>query len=420
MIMEEYMPQSFTSTMIDSIKTYNILKQALKKTMNYKKIHNGLFFVFISVTTLWSQQDIYGELQKSELSIPSAPAFALLGVNPETVLRPSDLKSFKVDWRVKNYNLAPDLALEAQPLWHFYYKKRSFSEYANASNFSRKISTLSLSLGTAKIDNLNHASYAIKLNLYKKNDLLNDSLLLHKINQEYINAGKSFNEKIDSLVKLRYKSNDPKRKEEIEREMDVVLYEKRALDQTSKQQLQNIIDEYNFANWNNTMLDIAFGSVYTYDNSAIDSLKVKKAGYALWLNGCLKMGDHGLLSGIFKHTQIADNANHLFGMSYRYGSHKYNFYIELVYEKLRNYFDASQINAFEEEEYFAAKYIEDLGSGWLNFNNTENRNQYTISYGGDFKLSRNILLNFALRTQFSDEIKLTRLLPVANIVCLMK
>jgi hypothetical protein len=85
-----------------------------------------------------------------------------------------------------------------------------------------------------------------------------------------------------------------------------------------------------------------------------------------------------------------------------------------------NYFYPNQDVPFDEDEYFAGKYIEDIGSGWLDFNNTGPKTQYTMAYSGDFKLSRNILLNFALRTQFTSDIKLNRLLPVANIICLMK
>jgi len=91
----------------------------------------ALIFFCCSLAThrLNAQEEGYASLKASEMVIPSSPAFALLGVNPEMVLRPSDLKSFKVDWRIKNYNLAPDLALEAQPLWHFYYKKKANKPY---------------------------------------------------------------------------------------------------------------------------------------------------------------------------------------------------------------------------------------------------------------------------------------------------
>lgn len=378
-----------------------------------------MFFVTIASGN-YAQQDVYDELKNAEMSIPSAPAFAMLGVNPELVMRPSDLKSFKVDWRIKNYNLAPDLALEAQPLWHFYYKKRTFDEYAAASRFAKKLSTLSLSAGTAKIDNINHASYSIKVNLYKKNDVINDTMLLKQLKSEHRKQLEKYNLQIDSLITLRYNSTDPKRKDEIDRALDVIRYEMQNTHEISRLKYKNIIEQYNAEHWNTTMIDVAFGSVYTYDNAGIDSLKVKRAGYAIWLNGGLKMGDHGLMSGMFRYTKIVDSSNKMFGLNFRYGSQRYNFYAEVVYEVLGNYFDPNQELAFDQDEYFANKYIEDIGSGWLDFNNTETKTQYTIAYGGDFKLSKNILLNFALRTQFTSEIKLTRLLPVANIICLMK
>jgi len=380
-----------------------------------------LFLFFVTIASgNYAQQDVYDELKNAEMSIPSAPAFAMLGVNPELVMRPSDLKSFKVDWRIKNYNLAPDLALEAQPLWHFYYKKRTFDEYAAASRFAKKLSTLSLSAGTAKIDNINHASYSIKVNLYKKNDVINDTMLLKQLKSEHRKQLEKYNLQIDSLITLRYNSTDPKRKDEIDRALDVIRYEMQNTHEISRLKYKNIIEQYSAEHWNTTMIDVAFGSVYTYDNAGIDSLKVKRAGYAIWLNGGLKMGDHGLMSGMFRYTKIVDSSNKMFGLNFRYGSQRYNFYAEVVYEVLGNYFDPNQELAFDQDEYFANKYIEDIGSGWLDFNNTETKTQYTIAYGGDFKLSKNILLNFALRTQFTSEIKLTRLLPVANIICLMK
>ena len=245
-------------------------------------------------------------------------------------------------------------------------------------------------------------------------------MLLKQLKSEHRKQLQNYNAQIDSLVILRYQTTDPKRKNEIDKELDVIRYEMKNIDEISRLKYRNIIDQYNGENWNNTMLDAAFGSVFTYDNSGIDSLKVKRAGYALWLNGCLKMGDHGLMSGLFRYTKIVDSSNKMFGLNFRYGSQRYNFYAEVVYEILGNYFDPNQELAFDKDEYFSGKYIEDIGSGWLDFNNTDTKTQYTIAYGGDFKLSRNILLNFALRTQFTSDIKLTRLLPVANIICLMK
>ena len=44
-----------------------------------------LFFVTIASVNQ-AQQDVYDEVKNAEMSIPSAPAFAMLGVNPELVI----------------------------------------------------------------------------------------------------------------------------------------------------------------------------------------------------------------------------------------------------------------------------------------------------------------------------------------------
>lgn len=50
----------------------------------------------------------------------------------------------------------------------------------------------------------------------------------------------------------------------------------------------------------------------------------------------------------------------------------------------------------------------------------ESISRITMSYGGDFRLSNGILLNFALRTKLDERIKFKSLIPVANVTCLMR
>jgi hypothetical protein len=382
-----------------------------------------LIFMLLSCAsgmTFAQDEALYDEVQNVEMSIPSSPAFAMLGVNPEVVLRPSDLRSFKVDWRIKNYNLAPDLALEAQPLWHLYYKKRPLEEYARAGDFAKKLSTLSLSLGTAKIDGVNHAAYALKMNLYSENDPITDQALIEDLMAERDALLAELQVEIDSVLINRDLAETSEERRQLQEELQALYYQKQNITLEVRQKYRSVIEEYQYENWNRTMLDAAFGMVYTYNNTGLDSLTVKRAGMSFWLNGSLGIGKHGLLTGIFKYTKIIDSSNQLLGISYRHGNPKFNFFMEVAYERLGNFFDPTQDAVFAEEEFFADNYAEDLGSGWLNFNNEGSRNQYTVAYGGDFKLSRNILLNFALRTQFTNQLKMERLLPVANVICLMK
>src|SRR5690606_5570436 len=152
---------------------------------------------------------------------------------------------------------------------------------------------------------------------------------------------------------------------------------------------------YMAENWNSSGLDLAFGRVYTYAN-ALDTLNIQNTGYAVWLNGALKAGHRGLVGGIFRIKKVGDNQDFMTGVSYRFGGARFSFYGELAYESLRN-FSAS---GFSDDELFASKYIKDLDNGWVMFNEPiESITRLTLTYGGDFRLSNGILLNFALRTK---------------------
>lgn len=369
---------------------------------------------------LHSQHGMYEEIKDNEISIPSSPAFSLLGVNPEMVTRPSDLRSFKVDWRIKNYNLAPDLALEAQPFWHLYYKHKNYQDYARINGFQKILSTMSLSFCTAKIDGVNHAAYAIKVNLYTEEDMIKNQDFIRVHTDRLRSESRAIDQMIDSFMIEKNRTTDKEEMSTLSEAIQTLEFEKSMIWENATASFHEAIENFNAANWNRSMLDIAVGRVYTYNNSSFDSLNFQKAGIGIWLNGCLRAGSKGLLTGMVRFTSVRGNRNRLFGVSYTYGSNKFNFYLETVYQRIGNYFDPDADEAFDPDESFAGLYSEDLGIGWLGFNPGAPRDRYTVTYGGNFNLNRNILLNFALRTELDNRLKWTKLIPVANIICLMK
>ena len=348
-------------------------------------------------------------------AIPSAPAFSLLGVNPETVTRPSDVKSFKVDWRIKNYKVAPDLAFEAQPIWWLHTRKKGPKAYREASKLSRVLSTASFSLATAKIDNVNHLAYAVKFNVYKQYDpFLYDRRSEH-MEYELEEMSAPLQSQIDSLQQLYSKSTSGETKKVLEEELGMLKSE---MAMYTKTKMDEVADEaYDFAtnHWNMDMIDVAFGRVFKYNNGAIDSLKFDSAGWGLWVNAAKGMGDNGLLTGLIRYNRVGINSDFMLGGSYRYGSRKFNFFTELTYTSVGN----NPINGYSEDEEFADLYAEDLGNGWYEFGEGDGYSQWTLSYGGDFRLSKNVLLNFAIRTEMGGGFSFDKLLPVANLVCLM-
>jgi hypothetical protein len=375
-----------------------------------------LFLLFMTIHTTFAQ-DYEENVSQWAMSIPSSPAFAVLGVNPEIVQRPSDIKNFKVDWRIKNYNLAPDLALEGQPIWYLFHRKKPISELYRTSSLSKKLSTISLSLATAKIDGVNHASYALKMNLFKEGDPLFNTALQEEVFETYQTSFTAINGRIDALHLL--KNDQPELTDSINQTIEQLREEAKSLVESREEALQNALDVSDFYKWNRSMLDVAFARVFTYDNARFDSIKMQSAGFSFWLNGSLGVRDHSMFTAIVRWSRIHSNSNYLLGASYRFGNNRFNFFIEAVYEYLGNFFDPNAENPFAEDEIFFANYETDIGNGWIGFNPEARGKQITVAYGGDFKLSRNILLNFSIRTQFEDRLQLNRLIPVANVVCLM-
>lgn len=381
-----------------------------------QKIYSILFLVFLVIGNVSAQTNETGMPRMNPMAIPSSPAFSLLGVNPEIVTRPSDVKEFKVDWRIKNYKLAPDLALEAQPLWWLYFRKKSPAEYTRMSPLARVLSTASVSLATAKIDNVNHLSYAVKLNVYKENDPFLNSAMINEKEAEINKLSYPLNKAIDSLMVKRSKALFQDTVDMIDAEIKSLTFEKNIIRRTKMEEFQAESSEFIFQNWNMDMVDIAFGRVFKYDNAALDSLNFDRAGYGVWVNAAKGIGKNGLLSGILRYNRIGQNNNYMFGASYRYGSQKYNFFAEFVLHRISNNVE----NGFDEDEQFANLRAEDIGMGWYKFADAgEPVNYMTMSYGGDFRLNRSILLNFALRTDLTNKLNFKRFLPIANIVCLM-
>ena len=355
-------------------------------------------------------------MRKSEFAIPSSPAFSLLGVTPEMVTRPGAVQDFKVDWRIKNYNLAPDLALEAQPLWALYFDRKGLDSYRKASPFLKTLSTFSTSFGTAKMDGLNHFTYAFKISLFRENDPLSDPLLLKEMSQELAQLEEPLKQ---DLNRLRNELDSAITREDrliLREQMFNTRTELKDIRRAQKLKLVDLQQDYMNENWNSGGVDVAFGKVSTFNNAA-DTLAVESAGWGFWINGAMGAGPNGLLTGIFKIRKIGNNNDYLLGASYRFGGYRFSFYGELIYESLQNL----QQNGFSEDELFAAKYSEDLGNGWVQFADAlESVSQLTFSYGGDFRLANGINLNFSLRTILDQKLTFKKLLPVANVTCLMR
>lgn len=363
----------------------------------------------------------------TEFTIPSSPAFDLLNVNPAQVTRPSNIRDFKVDWSFRSWRLKPNIALQAQPVWELFYNRADLKKYRNASAFSRLLSTLDISAGTVEDDDQSRrASLSAKLNLYHQKDPLLDKKLFLAIDTNY---RKMQVERLNSLHTLQNQMKKQKSKEAkftIEHKIDSLenYYEKLAAEQKVK--IQEIAQQFVKDNWNTSHIDLAYGKVFRYKNDSLSNLQSTGLADAIWLNASTGIGKKILLTGLVRYTiarEIKEFKDTSFlkndivettkkpiegtkdgnilsaGISFRYGSPKFNFFVEYV-----GSFQVGKSDAL-------------IGSKQSNLTQLA---FHSISYGGDWRINRNITLTYGARTDFSQTGKFQNLIPVAGLACMMR
>lgn len=405
-----------------------------------RKIFISLFIISMVFYKLEAQQNeiAAGRVSPKELTISPSPIFDLMGATPSQVTRLADIKDFKVDWSLK-YGVNPNLAIQSQPFWEFFYNRKDLSKYQNASRFMRKLASIDLSFGTIQ----DESSYrriggAIKLNVYKEKDPLMTKELYEDIGVKYKN------EKEDLLLQLK----------ELKAKLDTTtnILDKPALriqikateDQLNGQNSRRMgeinerakifVNEY----WNASSIDIAFGRMYTFKSDSTGTFGMKRnnrsTGWGTWINGNLGIGQKFLFTGLFRYFSydeqldfavidqatgtespqktIAKNSLFSTGINFRYGGSIYTFFIEMLYEYKKLSTAEEALNKF----YQARENVKVIGSSlkW------EEVHPNTLTFGGDWRISRSVIINYGMRCVFNSNWKFKQFTPVATISCMMR
>lgn len=363
----------------------------------------------------------------TEFAIPTSPAFDLLNVNPSQVTRASNIRDFKVDWSFRSWRLKPNLALQAQPIWEICYNRADLNKYRKASAFGRLLSTLDISAGTVEDDDQSRrASLSTKINLYRQKDPLMDKKLFLEIDTLY---RKVQVERLEALFLLQNQLKNKKNKELkaiIELKIDSLENHYDKLAAEHKLKTQEIAQQFIKNHWNASHIDLAYGKVFRYKNDTLSRLQSTGVADAIWLNASIGVGKKVLVSGLVRYTMarkikefkdstfiensivettqkqtVSNKRGDLIsaGLNFRYGSSKFNFFVE--------YLGAFQLG----------KHSQLIDSRQANITHLA---FHSISYGGDWRINRNITLTYGARTDFSQSGKFQNLIPVAGLACMMR
>lgn len=406
-----------------------------------KSAFTCFIFCLLTGATL-AQNSEYNQDDKlvpRELAIPTSPLFDLMGVAPSQVARTSDIKDFKVDWSFKNWRVNPNLAIQTQPVWELFYNRKNLEKYQRASAFQRMMASLDLSLGTVLGDNNERRiGGAIKVSLYKQKDPLLKKGVYDDIQKSFAaelvllaETEKRILKELDTITK----PTDLIKKREDLRENDAKMasfYGRR--NAAIQEQAKNYITD----NWNAAYVDAAYGKIYSYSTDSVNSLRKlslnRNTGNGFWLNFGFGLGKRGLVSGLIRTSfyeeelnfsmrddvtgidtslsAIAANRLFTFGINFRYGGPVFNFFAEFIREAKSLKTPIQALN-----DAFTAPNGKTILTSTVKWDVVQ---PYIINFGGDWRVGRNLILNYGMRCVLDKNFKTVSFTPIANISCMMR
>ena len=400
------------------------------------KLFQGLTILFCHICL--NAQEPNSKLTPTEFTIPASPVFDLMGVTPSQVARTSDVKDFKVDWSFKSWSLSPNISLQSQPFWEAVYNRKDISKYQKASPLMRRLASVDVSLGTVRDESTDRRiGGAVKMTLYKEKDPLLEKDYYTKIEEDIVKEKIALSKQIILTQKQMDTIKNIVKKVELKQELGALELELMTINGKRQKRIEkvalSIIEEY----WNSDWFDIGAGKVNAFQTHEDGGLAGKRlnrnSALGLWFNGGVGIGKYFLLSGLtrihfydeqvnFSLTDeddivldtIAVGSNRLYtiGANLRYGSPLFAFFTELVYEK-RGF--KTPLSAIQ-EVFITPDNLEIVPNSvdWtIVF-------PYRFNFGGDWRLNKNLMLNYSMQTIFDADFKMRTFLPVVGISCMMR
>ncbi len=378
-------------------------------------------------------------LSPKEFSIPPSPVFDLMGVTPSQVNKTSDIKDFKVDWSFKDWKLNPNLAIQSQPIWEIFYNRKNLSRYQQASPLMRKLASIDVSVGTVQNEESDRRiGFAVKMNIIREKDPLMAKELYEDIDGRFADEKTQLTEQLKELqTKLDSTKNvleKPNLRNQINSTRETLL----SLNSRRMEEINSRASVFVVENWNAASLDIAFGRVYTYQTDSAGSLRKlrlnRNTGMGLWLNGGVPIGKKLMLSGLARITQydeqidfllrntntleeenataVAENNIYSLGVNLRYGSPIYSFFVEFLHESKTTKSAATAL-----QKTFDEPTDMEIVSSSVNWT-ILHPNSFTI--GGDWRIGKNLMINYGMRWVMDNKGKTQAFIPVAGISCMMR
>jgi len=304
----------------------------------------------------------------------------------------------------------------------------------------RRLASLDLSLGSVQDENNDRRiGLAFKLNIFRQRDPLMAKELYAGISEKYRQEKEQLEGQLKELqFKLDTTRNileKPDLRNQIKGVEDQLLSQNSRRREEISSRAKIFVEE----NWNASAIDLAVGKIFSYQTDSSGSLKGlrlnRSTGLGGWINASIGIGKRVLLSGLvrsswykeqldfilrdtvtldeFPQSAVAKNTLFTMGLNLRYGSPSFTFFIEFLYEAKGL---TTTMKALTKEFKVPGNNQVIVASSvkW------DVVNPNTLAIGGDWRISRNLMINYGMRCVFDKHWKFTSFIPVATISCMMR
>jgi hypothetical protein len=411
----------------------NVMNLKVKLSLTFLLLWNGLCF----------GQDDPGmssnRISPREFAIPVSPVFDLMGMVPAQVSRTDEIRDFKVDWSFRSWTLSPNLAIQSKPIWEIFYNRKSLDKYQRAPWIMHRLASLDVSLGTAQTPDLDRqVGFAVKINLFKGKDPLLAKDIYADIQERFDSEKDEITKHLNEVNLMLDTTSNILTKFTLKQEKKNTEEQLFTINQRRQQEINERARIFSAEHWNSPSVDLAVGKVYSYiidSTGAIDQLRFNRnTALGVWVNASYGIGRKILVSGLVRasfydetlrfllsddntgqildRTAVASNQLFTLGLNIRYGGPKFSFFAELIHERRGT---STPIRAlrrvFEIPKGFT---LDESSVKWTGLR------PFSINLGGDWRLNRNVVLNYGVRLLADKDFKIVSVVPVVAIGCLMR
>jgi hypothetical protein len=267
----------------------------------------------------------------ASISVPSSPAFVLMGVTPSSVEQPGNIRDYKLDFATQAAFKTPDVSLELRPLWLTWLgHDKGFTSWPW---IKKVLSSFGLAAGVVnQTEDTTATALAATIGLYQAANPLYDKAYLLLAAARIGSAEETLNMKEDNFgLKLKRCTTSA---ESLTWKSKIASIDslKQALRDSEARRIISVNNDYQTKHWNSPQIEIGGGWRSNLDWLSESDFQFDSTGWAAWVTACTGIGPSILVSGMYRYASNLGGPDHTVGFNLRWGGPKSGLFAEVLFD----------------------------------------------------------------------------------------